>query len=114
MDTMLQRILELIPEKHGAKKELADSVGFPANLITDWKAGRNKSYPKYAARIADFYGVSLDWLSGKTDKKEKPTVISDDELTTYQKIAMQLFQSVPDEDQAAVLGMIRGYLDSKK
>jgi len=78
MDIMLQRILELIPQKHGSKKELADAVGIPSNLITDWKAGKNKSYPKYAAQIANFYSVSLDWLSGNSDEIKKPLTIGDE------------------------------------
>lgn len=78
MDIMLQRILETIPDKRGSKKALADAIGFPANLITDWKSGKNKSYPKYAPQIADYYGVSLDWLSGLTDEKEKPSAVGEE------------------------------------
>lgn len=70
MDIILKRILGVVPTKHGSKKELADAIGIPANLITDWKAGRNKSYPKYLPQIAGYYGVSLDWLSGLSDEKE--------------------------------------------
>lgn len=70
MDIMLKRIIELIGDTHGATTDLATFVGVPPNRITDWKAGRVKSYTKYASKIADFYGVSLDWLSGKTDIKE--------------------------------------------
>lgn len=77
MDKMLERILEIIPKKHGSKKELADAIGIPANLITDWKAGRAKSYPKYAAAIADYYNVSLDWLSGRSEQKEKRPAVGE-------------------------------------
>lgn len=69
MDIMLSRIVECIPQKHGSKKELADSIGIPANVITAWLSGKNKSYPKYAAAIADYYNVSLDWLSGRSEQK---------------------------------------------
>lgn len=84
MDIMLERLFQLIGSKHGAKKELADAIGIPANVITDWRAGRNKSYPKYAPQIAEYYGVSLDWLSGLTNdkgtKKEKPATPEGGEL----------------------------------
>lgn len=76
MDIMLQRILELVGTKHGAGKELCDALGVKSNTVTEWKKGRMKSYTKYAPQIADYYGVSLDWLSGLTDdklsKKETP------------------------------------------
>lgn len=78
MDIMLQRIIELMGGRHGAAKSLADSIGVPANLISDWKGGRSKSYPKYAPAIAEYYGVSLDWLSGLSDQKEKPLTIGEE------------------------------------
>ena len=75
---MLERILELVGTKHGAKKELTDALGLPSNLVTEWKQGRVKSYPKYAPQIADHYGVSMDWLSGKTDIKNTASNNADD------------------------------------
>lgn len=82
MDIMLQRILELIPKKHGSKKELADAIGINSNSISEWKAGRAKSYPKYAPKIAEYYCVSLDWLSGKTDRDIISTS-TDDGINTF-------------------------------
>lgn len=73
MDIMLTRILELIGSKHGAKKDLCDALGLKPNHVTEWEKGRNKSYPKYLPQIADYYNVSLDWLSGRSEQKEKPT-----------------------------------------
>lgn len=64
MDIMLERIFDLIGTRHGEIKRLADAIHVSPNTITDWKAGRVKSYPKYAPQIAEFYGVSLDWLCG--------------------------------------------------
>jgi transcriptional regulator with XRE-family HTH domain len=64
MDIMLCRILELIGNEHGSTKRLATYLGISPNIITDWKAGRIKSYIKYATQIAEFYGVSLDSLYG--------------------------------------------------
>lgn len=78
MDIMLQRIIHLIGPKHGATKELADAIGVSPNLVTDWKGGRAKSYTKYAPKIAEHYGVSLDWLSGLSDIKEKPLTVGEE------------------------------------
>ena len=78
MDIMLQRILELIGNRHGAAKELTDVLGVKSSMVTDWRSGKNKSYPKYAPQIADYYGVSLDWLSGLTDEKEKPSAVGEE------------------------------------
>jgi len=64
MDIMLERIRELIGYKHGAKKELADYLGINSNNVSAWLGGRSESYRKYAKQIAEYFGVSLDYLAG--------------------------------------------------
>ena len=67
----LERIIECIGPRHGAKKELAEHLGIHPNVITNWLNGRNKSYRRYVNEIAAFYGVSVDYLLGNADSKEK-------------------------------------------
>lgn len=74
MDIILERVIELLGRKHGATKELADTLGVSGGAITNWKNGHSKSYTKYLPQIADYYGVSLDWLSGRSEQKEKPSL----------------------------------------
>lgn len=73
MDILLERIIECIGPRHGAKKELAEHLGIHPNVITNWLNGRNKSYRRYANNIADYFNVSVDYLLGKTDQKEVPS-----------------------------------------
>ena len=75
MDITLERILTLIPKKpdgkfvHGAKKEFADSLSLPHNIIAEWVRGKNKGYHSYLYEIAAKYNVSVEWLKGETDEK---------------------------------------------
>lgn len=78
MEEVLQRIIDLIGPKHGASKALADYLGIHPNVITNWKNGRNKSYRGYLKQIADYFGVSVDYLLGK-EPKEKPATNEGDE-----------------------------------
>jgi len=49
---------------------LADAVGVTVNAVTQWRRGNNfPSFDKFQ-RIADFYGVSFDWLAGRSDVRE--------------------------------------------
>lgn len=78
MDIVLERILSLIPKKtdgkfaHGALKEFANSIGLKSgNLVSDWISGRSQSYKNYLYEISAKYNVSVEWLKGETDIKEK-------------------------------------------
>ena len=87
MDITLERILSLLPRKpdgkfvHGVKKEFAESIGLRGgNLVSDWKAGRSDSYRKYLYEISAKYNVSVEWLKGESDIKEKTVPVVDEEL----------------------------------
>lgn len=106
MDITLERILSLIPQKpdgsfvHGAKKEFAQSLGLlNGNLVSDWIKGRTTSYEKYIYEIADKYNVSVEWLKGETDIKEKPAPTNWNEL-------FEKYNALNPENQALVQNLI--------
>lgn len=37
------------------------------NTVNNWKAGRSKTYLKKIEEISDYFGVSVDYLLGRTD-----------------------------------------------
>lgn len=102
MDIMLAKIIELIGAKHGSAQELVRAIGCPKNAVTDWKAGRSRSYKEYAPQIAAFYGVSLDWLSGLTDEKEIKKA-SPDEPARPNRDRFQKMAATLSEEKYAVL-----------
>ena len=58
---------------------VAKLLGIASSTVTQWKQG---SVPKADAlsRISTHFGVSIDYLLGNTDIKNKPTTQEDDEL----------------------------------
>lgn len=115
MDITLERILSLIPKKpdgnyvHGAKKKFCESIGAPTNIISEWEAGKTKSYRNYLFAISARCNVSVEWLEGKTDIKNKPTA-QGDELSELQRKALELFDLVPEDRQEDLLSIIEIYL----
>lgn len=74
MDTMLERILTLIPKKengafkHGALSQFTRPLGFKdGHIVSDWIAGNSESYKNYLYQISALHGVSVEWLRGETD-----------------------------------------------
>lgn len=74
MDITLERIFTLLPHKpdgrlsRGAKSDLARALGYDSgDIVTMWVKGSSASYKKRLSDIALLYGVSVEWLEGKTD-----------------------------------------------
>lgn len=114
MDIMLQRIVSLIPQKpdgnfvHGAKKAFADSLGLPSNIVAEWIAGRNKSYQRHIHAISNIYGVSVEWLEGKTDTKEKNVAVSSDGRNDQENKFLKYFRLMSEDEQNFLLAQMQG------
>ena len=81
MDIVLERILSLLPKKpdgkfiRGSKKEFAQSIGYDSgDIVSMWINGSSTSYNGKLHEISAKYGVSVEWLRGETDEKEKPAL----------------------------------------
>lgn len=106
MDIMLTRIKELVDAKRGTRKELASNLGISPNTITDWWSGKNKSYPKYAKQIADFFDVSVEYLYGNADEKsaKKEATLSDG----FRSNLVDDIMSLSESDAALVAAYVAG------
>ena len=86
MDLTMQRILEEMQLQNKQQTELGEYLTVTPNVVTDWKSGRLKSYKKYLHAIADFLNVSVEYLKGETDKKEKPLSENEERLKELYEI----------------------------
>ena len=75
MDDFLKRTFALMKEQGKKNKDLADHLGVTPQRVTDWKSGRILSYSKYMDKIAEFLGVSADYLlTGRLAATEFPNI----------------------------------------
>lgn len=70
---IMDRILWQLSERGKTQRALCTFIGISEQVFTDWKAGRNKSYLRHIAKISELLGVSVDYLLGTMDEKEKPS-----------------------------------------
>ena len=62
MDAFLSRTFAMLKQQGKKHKDLADYLGITPQRVTDWKSGRIFSYSKYMDKIAEYLGVSVDYL----------------------------------------------------
>lgn len=110
MDKTPKRIFSLLPHKpdgklvHGAKKELADKLGIPNSIVSQWETGTLKSYTKYLYQIADLYGVSVTWLLGETDDPAPQSSSATDQREELKRLLLDV---VPKMTDAEIFDLMR-------
>ena len=120
MDITLERILSLIPRKddgkfvHGALKQFAQSIGYDGGeIVAMWINGTSESYKKKLHEISDKYNVSVEWLKGETDIKEKPTAGAEGMSPTAREI-INCLDGADEETLKRVLEVVRLFVENTK
>lgn len=62
-----QRLKELRKKSGLTKKEISQAVGISQAAISRWESGLQVPQVDFAKILADFYGVSLEYLLGQKD-----------------------------------------------
>ncbi len=62
---VLERIKELRQEKSLSQANVAKAIGVSQKAIDYWERGVNEPKASYIIALADFFGVSCDYLLGK-------------------------------------------------
>ncbi len=62
-----ENIKELRVEQKISQANLAKSIGVSQKAIDFWERGVNEPKASYIVKLADFFGVSADYLLGRDD-----------------------------------------------
>lgn len=68
MEILAQRLLLLRKEKHLRQEDVADAVGISFNSYRRYEKNEREPMAPTIAALADFYGVSADYLLGRTEQ----------------------------------------------
>lgn len=71
MDELLQRIITLKKNKGITDLQFQQDLGLGRTVVAEWKNGKIKTYKRMLPEIADYLGVSVDYLLGR-EKKATP------------------------------------------
>lgn len=97
-------ICDLLEKQNKSQKDLADYLGIGKNRITDWKAGRIQSYTKYLPQIAEYFGVTIDYLLGNSPREVSSPLPAD---------LAELIETFSDEEMEELRSYVR-FLISKR
>lgn len=93
-----ERMRSLRDEKGLKKVEVAKGVGLDRSTITNYENGtRNNPTIEVLQRIAEFFDVSIDYLTGKSDIKDKLTATE----------LVEIFRNLNDENKLQALKYVK-------
>lgn len=109
---MAQRIKNLRQEKGLTLEQVADVVGVGKSTVRKWETGMIANMRRdKIADLAKALGTTPEYLMGWEEKKESP---SKEVLTEGEKLLLDLFRQIPEEQQRVFLDMGRVYANSLK
>jgi transcriptional regulator with XRE-family HTH domain len=88
---MVERILALMEEHKINAAKLTSDLGLAISAVTDWKKGRNKPGTDAIIKIAEYFGVSTDFLlTGKENEALQASASNGAALTSQEKEMLEI------------------------
>ena len=113
MDNLYDKIISLCTERGIKGGKMCTDIGMSKGILTDLKMGRQTGISAAnAQKIAGYFGVTVGYLLGEEDKKEKPTV-EDDGLSENIKALVEFVKQVPDDKAELALKLMRTIVEDK-
>ena len=77
----MYEIFEQLLQKFGVTTyQVSKATGISQSTLSNWKSRRNLLSPDKAKKLADYFGVSIDYLmTGKEEAEKEPTLTPVDE-----------------------------------
>jgi len=75
---MYEIFAKLLAERNLKAADVCKGTGLPSSLFSEWKRGKSTPKADKLKKIADYFGVSVDYLmTGKEEPEEKKNPYSD-------------------------------------
>ena len=118
---MYEVFAKLLDESNKKAADVARATEIPSSTFTDWKKGRSTPKQEKLKKIADYFGVSVEYLMTGEEKKETPYAITSkderDIAKDMESIRTKILngadgplsydgEPIPEEDAELLLGQI--------
>lgn len=100
--------LKLLRKKHGYKQdEIAAMLGVKNSAVSKWECGRTMPDAEALVFLADLYGVSVDYILGRTEEDDR---LFDDARVPKSEV-QEIFDKLNAVDKGKALGYMQSLLD---
>lgn len=98
---------ELMQQRNVTAYTIWKETKIPQSSIGRWKAEKAIPSSDNLQKLAEYFDVSVDYLLGKTDKKNRPTEYGEPKSREEELEFLNLYRSLPPEGKEALMYMLR-------
>ena len=102
-----ERLKERRKEKRLTQKELSERLNVSKATVAMWETGKREPDFAMTQRLADFFGVSTDYLIGK-ENKETP------QLDAEAQEILDMLNQLNEENRTQIFGLVKALASSQK
>ena len=100
-----------------SQKEFAGLFNVHQTAVSQWETGKTTTDKETLIKIADYFGVSIDYLLGNTEQKEKASIPKDEREITLDDFTFAMqneTKDLTDMDKQILLSMARQLNDMRR
>lgn len=103
METNIRKIRK---EKNITQKQLAEKFNLHQTAISEWESGRTYPRIEIAIQLANYFGVTIDYLLGREPDSGLVYVHKDPALTDDEKELLNIYRNITPELKENARSMI--------
>lgn len=111
MDVAIHLRLKNLREDAGFKSQyaFAEAFGVAQSTVAGWEGGKREPNYTTTIRLADFFGVSVDYLLGHQDSSAASPLKAEIQFSPSERQILELYRMASPDDQAVIDAVLRKY-----
>ena len=101
---MYEIFVDLLQKNNLTPYQFSKKAGVPQSSLSDWKCGKSTPKQDKLKKIADYFGVSVDYLMTGEEKEKTPPV--GEVLTEGERLLIKLYRSISDDRQPMAIKLM--------
>ncbi len=114
MGTLYENIIALCNERGIKGGKMCTDIGMSKGILTDLKMGRQTGISTAnAQKIASYFGVTVGYLLGDDEQKEKTATQKDSGMSEAKQKLFELAENCSEEEASRLLQMMELFLGKR-
>ena len=98
-------LIHLLKQHHINALSLAKQIGVPKTVVYEWRSGEREPSVENLVKLADFFGVSLEYQTGRAEEERDP-------LEKELVVLLRATKNTSQKDYEILMAGFKSHLDT--